>query len=77
MLLFVIYTSYHLSQNTSFGPIMAYSYNYSKKGIRAATNLLSANYGLTFTGPGDSFTDSTKTAGLEVAALGMRNATSG
>jgi len=56
---------------------MAYSYNYSKKGIRAATNLLSANYGLTFTGPGDSFTDSTKTAGLEVAALGMRNATSG
>lgn len=77
MLLFVIYTIYPLSQNTGFGPIMAYSYNYSKKRIRVATNRLSANYGLTFTGPGDSFTDSTKTAGLEVAALRTRSAVSG
>jgi len=48
---------------------MAYSYNYSKKRIRVATNRLSANYGLTFTAPCDSFTDSTKTICLEVGTL--------
>jgi hypothetical protein len=48
---------------------MAYSYSYSKKRIRVATNRLSANYGLTFTAPCDSFTDSTKTICLEVGTL--------
>lgn len=39
---------------------MTYSYCNYKNNIRVATNRLAANYGLTFTASGNTFTDSTK-----------------